>query len=159
MFSRRESIDFPLDHEALRPWDRLSTTTRHAGEHFERPPLFTAEPSISVLIAIAPGFKLGRDGYSFQLGRASAPMIPQRVNTVRGPKLSTVTSFGHDATPSTGDNRGHALSAPVEPVKLFARDARARRVTRLGTEHVGNRISGGFSGGGKCCRGTISKSR
>jgi hypothetical protein len=33
--------------------------------------------------------RLGRDGWSFQLGRASAPTIPQPVHTIRGPNHGT----------------------------------------------------------------------
>ena len=39
--------------------------------------------------------RLGRDGCSFQFGRASAPMMPHRVHTIRGPNVGTGTWSGH----------------------------------------------------------------
>jgi hypothetical protein len=36
--------------------------------------------------------KLSVEGRSCQLGRANAPMIPQLVHTIRGPKVGTGTS-------------------------------------------------------------------
>jgi hypothetical protein len=45
--------------------------------------------------------RLGRSGRSDQLGRASAPTMPQPVHTMRGPKLGTGTSSGHGSTAST----------------------------------------------------------
>ena len=45
----------------------------------------------SPLTAIAPPVRLSRCGCSRQFGRASAPMIPQRVHTMRGPNDGTAT--------------------------------------------------------------------
>jgi hypothetical protein len=49
----------------------------------------------SRLTAIARRSGLSRSGHSRQFGRASAPMIPQRVQTVRGPNVGTGTWSGH----------------------------------------------------------------
>jgi len=37
---------------------------------------------------------VSRGGCSCQFGRASAPMIPQRVHTIRGPNVGTGTGHG-----------------------------------------------------------------
>jgi hypothetical protein len=59
--------------------------------------------------------RLGRDGRSVQLGRASAPTIPQPVQTMRGPKGRHGHVFGLASTESTAlwwqsqhDNRERA---------------------------------------------------
>ena len=58
-----------------------------AGE-FGKEALDEVEP----LTAICTPVKLSRGGCSFQFGRASAPMIPHLVHTMRGPKDGTVIS-------------------------------------------------------------------
>jgi len=45
--------------------------------------------------------RLSRGGCSFQFGRASAPTIPQLVQTMRGPKVDTATSSGQRSALST----------------------------------------------------------
>jgi hypothetical protein len=38
---------------------------------------------------------MARTYRSCQFGRTSAPTMPQRVHTIRGPNVGTGTSFGH----------------------------------------------------------------
>jgi hypothetical protein len=51
-------------------------------------------PAPSVRRPSAVSLKLSRAGFSRQFGRASAPMIPHLVRTIRGPNTGTRTSSG-----------------------------------------------------------------
>jgi hypothetical protein len=61
----------------------------------ERPPLFFGQLRHCTPVRLYPG------GCSFQFGRASAPMMPQPVQTMRGPKAGTATSSGQRSALST----------------------------------------------------------
>jgi len=50
-----------------------------------------------------------RGGCSFQFGRASAPMIPQRVHTMRGPNDGN----RHDIVPGLGTEHRFMVTVPA----------------------------------------------
>jgi hypothetical protein len=83
LFRRRQPVPHQgieqLDREAMRLHDRLGAAVRRASE---RPALFGAE-ALWAHRHCAP-VRLSRGGCSRQFGRASAPMIPQRLHTMRG---------------------------------------------------------------------------
>ncbi len=71
-----------------------------------------------VQLRLGNPIRLSRGGGSFQLGRASAPTIPQRVHTMWGPNVGTATSFGHQhrlmvTVPARHVERPHAALAHV----------------------------------------------
>jgi hypothetical protein len=68
--------------------------TRATGEHVECPALLAAEPAAWRGHRHCTPVSVSRGGCSRQFGRASAPMIPQRVHTMRGPNDGTGTSLG-----------------------------------------------------------------
>jgi hypothetical protein len=72
-------------------WKRASPDARR---HFARPAPVGAE-AMRAHRHFLP-VSLG-GACSFQFGRASAPMIPNRVHTIRGPNVGTGTSFGQGA--------------------------------------------------------------
>jgi hypothetical protein len=65
---------------------------RTAGQDFERATLLAAQVAASCFHCChcAP-VNVSRAGCSRQFGRASAPTMPQRVHTVRGPNVGTGT--------------------------------------------------------------------
>jgi hypothetical protein len=70
-------------------WQRASQDARR---HFARPAPVDAEAPRAHRHFVP--VRLGGSACSFQFGRSSAPMIPNRVHTIRGPNVGTDTSFG-----------------------------------------------------------------
>jgi hypothetical protein len=77
--------------EAVRHHHCFGGTERRAGQQAQRPVLFGRETALWPHCHCAR-VKLSRCGCSCRFGRASAPMIPHRVHTMRGPNDSTGTS-------------------------------------------------------------------
>jgi hypothetical protein len=78
------------DREPVRPQYLLRAPERAAGQDFERAALLAAQvlASRSHRRHCTP-VRLSRGGCSRQFGRASAPMMPHRVHTMRGPNVGT----------------------------------------------------------------------
>jgi hypothetical protein len=72
----------------------ISVRTRHPRGH-ERPVQLGAGAAFSSPHRHCAPLRLSRGGCSCQCGRASVPMIPQFVQTMRGPKDGTGTSSDH----------------------------------------------------------------
>ena len=66
-----------------------------AGQELERPVLRGVPPDLSWFHRHRTPVRLSRGGCSCQFGRASAPTMPQRVHTMRGPNVGTGTSSDH----------------------------------------------------------------
>jgi hypothetical protein len=88
----------------VRPWDRgtphCQLSRKLASRAVSRQELRGATLLFGQLRHCTP-VRLSRVGCSVQFGRASAPTIPQRVHTMRGPKAGTATSSGQRSALST----------------------------------------------------------
>jgi hypothetical protein len=69
----------------------LRAPERTAGQDVERAALLAAQVAASCSHRHCTPLRLSRAGCSRQFGRASAPMMPQRVHTMRGPNVGTGT--------------------------------------------------------------------
>ena len=78
---------FYREIEAVSQHDCHNATVRRTGEQLERPPLVSAHRHCTPV-------RLSRVGCSCQFGRASAPMVPHFVHTMRGPNHGTSISSG-----------------------------------------------------------------
>jgi hypothetical protein len=81
--------------EAVRSQRPFGASTRATGEYVERPALLAAEAAAWCGHRHCAPVSVSRGGCSCQFGRASAPMMPQRVHTIRGPNVGTGTSSDH----------------------------------------------------------------
>jgi hypothetical protein len=84
--------------EAMRQHDRLGGPVWGSGEQAQRPALIGRETALWAHRHCTP-VSVSRAGCSSQFGRASAPMIPHRVHTMRGPNDGTGTWSGHGSAP------------------------------------------------------------
>jgi hypothetical protein len=78
-------VDQHFDREAMRQHDRLGDTEWTTGEQPQRPMPLGTHRHGAMPAPLSPA------GCSRQFGRASAPMMPQRVHTMRGPNVGTGT--------------------------------------------------------------------
>jgi hypothetical protein len=78
----------------MREHDRFVVAVWVAGEQPERPTLFVADAAFACVHHHCTPVRLSRSDFSSQFGRASAPMIPHLVHTIRGPNTGTRTSSG-----------------------------------------------------------------
>jgi hypothetical protein len=76
------------DRETLTQEDWFSAPVPMARQYAERAPLLVGQRRHCAPV------RLSRGGRSLQRGRASAPMMPQPVQTMRGPKVGTGTLSG-----------------------------------------------------------------
>jgi hypothetical protein len=83
------------DREPVRSKCPLCAPVRTAGQDVERAELVGAQATISWVHRYWTPVRVSRGGCSCQCGRASAPMIPQFVHTIRGPNDGTGTSSDH----------------------------------------------------------------
>jgi hypothetical protein len=77
--------------ESIGEHESLSEAARGVGEYSERTAPFRAKSGLSERHRHCVSVRLGRRCCSRQFGRASAPTIPQRVHTMRGPNAGTGT--------------------------------------------------------------------